>query len=173
MAAEAEGLARGPSQIKALIAVVIAILSVKGMAGDAYDSSLIIKDHIGRDLYGRGRAHGMRPHFIGAVMPWMARAAYLADITAKRQPLAGEGKAGVAFDACHLQQAFMRHVLAVRGGRGEQDGQYDTGSDHRLKAPICCSMALITPAMFWLMAMDSVVFSDVLKASAALARSAV
>jgi hypothetical protein len=83
MTAVAEGLSRGPSQIKSLVAVLIAILPVKGMAGDAYDPALVVKKHIGGDLDGRDRAHGMRPHFISAVMPLMAGVAYCSDVVAE------------------------------------------------------------------------------------------
>jgi hypothetical protein len=136
MTAVAEGFSRGPSQIVFIVAVLIAILSMKGMAGDAYDPALVVKNHIRRDLYGRDRTHGMRPHFIGAVVPLMARVAYSADLVAERQGAAGEGKADVAFDALHLQGAVMRAVPDVRRERGERGGQDDPGDDHCFKAPI-------------------------------------
>jgi hypothetical protein len=59
VAAEAEGLPRGPSEIKALSAVLIPIHAVKGMAGNAPYPAMIIKDHIARDAHGRDAIHRM------------------------------------------------------------------------------------------------------------------
>ena len=173
MTAVAEGLPRGPSQIKSLFSVVIAILSVEGMAGEARDPSLIVKNHIGRDFQGRDQVHGMRPHGIAAMMPWMARVAHLADIFMESQLAAGKGKVSVTFDARDLLQTVMRVGRALRGGCGEQNGQYESGRYHRLNAPICSSMALTSAAMFRLMAADSAGPGDVFNVSTALASSSV
>ena len=114
----------------------------------------------------------MGMHGTDAVMSWMARVADLTDIVAKFQPAAGKRKAGVAFDAGHLEHAFVRDIRAVGGGCGEDDGQYDAGSDHRLNSPICCSMDLITPARCRCKVTDSALPGDAFRALTAVARSA-
>ena len=121
-----EGLPGRSSEIKPFIAVLVPILSVKGVAGDASDPSLAVKKHVGGDAHGRDRGNGVRPHCI-AVRSLMARPAYVSDFVAQRRRAAGKGKARVTFYARRLQQAAMRVVLSARGERGEHDGEYDGG----------------------------------------------
>jgi hypothetical protein len=63
-----EGLPRRPSQIKPFVAAFIPVLSMKGMAGDAYDPSPFVEDHVGGDAHGRDNIHRMRPNGIDAMM---------------------------------------------------------------------------------------------------------
>jgi hypothetical protein len=148
MTAEAEGLARGTPQIVLLVALLVAILSVKGMAGDANNPSLVVKKHVRGDLDRGDALYRMGQHRVRAMVVLMARVAYAADVVPELQRASGKGKADVALDARRIPQTAMRRTCSAQWGRREKNGKYETGGDHRLKDPICFCMDWITPAMF-------------------------
>ena len=142
MAAVTKGLSRRPSQIEPFIAVLVTILSMEVMAGDACHPPFAVEDHIRGDLHGRNPVHRMRPHFVCSVMTLMAGDADITGLVAERCRGAGQGKMLVTFDAGHLEQTVMGGILACRGDGSEQSGQYEDGGRHILKTRILSSREL-------------------------------
>ena len=127
MATVTKDLSRGPSQIKPFIAVVIPILSMKGMAGDASDPSPVVEKHIGRYPHGRENTHGVRMPVNDVVGSLMAFQAHIPDVAAEGRGSAKEGQTRVAFYARHVDGAVMPDVFSARGDRGERRDEYDDG----------------------------------------------
>jgi hypothetical protein len=111
MAAVTERSSRRSSQIKTLLAVLITILSVKVMTGDARHPSLAVQYHIRGDPQGRHPCHRMRPYFIGTMIPLMARDADVAGLVAQRRSCASQRKMVMTIEAAHREKALMGCVF--------------------------------------------------------------
>ena len=107
MAAVTEGLSGRPSQIKPLLTVLIAKLSVKVMASHAYHAAPAVQNHIWRDLHVfRHSADRMVPHRF-AVVSLMTCYADIACVTAETGFRARKGKMHVAIEAAYFELALM------------------------------------------------------------------
>ncbi len=88
------------------------MLTMKIMARNAHHFTVFIQKHIRRNAHRGDSVHRMRPQFVSVVSA-MASQANIAGFQTERGGDAGQGKAGVTFDASNRDRPVVGAALST------------------------------------------------------------